>query len=117
MSTLPSDLPKGRFLEKINFKKMKGIIPAIIQDYKTKQVLMLAFMNKQALKKTLKTKTTWFWSRTRKKLWNKGETSGNLQTVKKIYLDCDDDTLLILVKQKGAACHTKKISCFHKKII
>lgn len=116
MQILPSDLPKGRFIKKINFKKLKSLIPAIIQDYKSKNVLMLAFMNKTALEKTLKTKTTWFWSRTRKKLWHKGETSGNFQTVKEIYLDCDNDCLLILVKQKGVACHTKKISCFYKKI-
>ncbi|MBU4331967.1 phosphoribosyl-AMP cyclohydrolase [Patescibacteria group bacterium] len=104
-------------LKKINFEKLAGLIPAIIQDWQTKQVLMLAFMNKDALEKTLETKTTWFWSRTRKELWNKGETSGNFQIVKEIYLDCDNDSLLILVDQKnGKACHTGKISCFFKKI-
>lgn len=102
-------------MEKINFKKLNGLVPAIIQDYKTKKVLMLGFMNKKALSKTLETKTTWFYSRTRKKLWNKGETSGHYQIVKKIYLDCDDDSLLILVKQmSGQACHTGRESCFYK---
>lgn len=106
-----------KLLKETNFKKLNGLIPAIIQDYKTKDILMLAFMNKDALQKTLETKTTWFWSRTRKKLWNKGETSGNFQIVKKIYLDCDNDSLLIIVNQKnGKACHTGEKSCFYKKV-
>ncbi len=103
-------------INKIDFQKNKGLIPAIIQDYKTNQVLMLAYMNKESFKKTLETGKTWFWSRERKKLWRKGETSGNIQTVKSIYLDCDDDTLLIQAKQKGMACHKGYKSCFFRKL-
>ena len=89
-----------------------GLIPAIVQDSKTKEVLMLAYMNEESLNKTLKTKQTWFYSRSRKKLWNKGETSGNIQEVIEISLDCDKDTVLVLVKPKGPSCHTGEVSCF-----
>lgn len=94
-----------------------GLIPAIIQDYKTGEVLMLAYMNKDSLKKTLKIKKTCFWSRSRKTYWIKGETSGNFQAVKAVYYDCDKDTLLIKVKQLGdcVACHTGNRSCFYRK--
>lgn len=98
------------------FKKNK-LIPAIIQDYKTNQILMLAYMNEESLKLTLETKKTWFFSRSRNKLWNKGETSGHFQFVKEIYGDCDNDTLLIKVEQIGPACHTGNISCFFNKIL
>jgi len=94
----------------------KGLIPAIVQDYRTKEVLMLAYMNKSSLKKTLKLKKTCFWSRSRKEYWVKGATSGNLQFVKKIYFDCDADALLIKVRQIGVACHTGKRSCFYRDI-
>lgn len=94
-----------------------GLIPAIIQDYETKEVLMMAYMNKQSLLKTNKTKETWFFSRSRKELWHKGATSGNTQQVVKISTDCDHDTLLILVKPKGPACHTGEISCFFNSLI
>ena len=104
-------------IELIDFNKGNGLLPAIIQDYKTKEVLMLAYMSKESLKKTLKDKTTWFYSRSRNELWNKGATSGNFQEVKEIYLDCDLDTFLILVNQKGVACHTGERSCFHKKLL
>ena len=101
---------------KLNINKLKfdkqGLIPAIIQDYKTKDVLMVAYMNKKSLQITLKEKKTCFWSRSRKKFWIKGETSGCFQSVKKIYYDCDRDCLLIKVIQKGVACHTGKYSCF-----
>lgn len=90
----------------------KGLIPAIIQDYVTGEVLMLAYMNEESYKKTLETGTTNFYSRSRKELWNKGATSGNFQYVKEIYLDCDCDTLLIKVEQKGVACHTGSRTCF-----
>jgi phosphoribosyl-AMP cyclohydrolase len=102
-------------LEKIDFEK--GLIPAIIQDYRTKEVLMLAYMNKEAFDKTVETGRTWFWSRSRKSLWNKGETSGHFQYVKSIKLDCDGDTLLITVEQIGAACHTGNQSCFYRDIV
>jgi phosphoribosyl-AMP cyclohydrolase len=101
---------------KIDFKKMNGLIPAIVQDWKNKDVLMLGFMNNEAWKKTIKTKKVTFFSRTRKKLWTKGETSGNFLLVKKIYMDCDNDSVLIKAKPKGNTCHTGKKSCFFKEI-
>ena len=101
---------------RIDFKKMNGLIPAIVQDYKTDKVLMLGFMNKEAWKKTLKTNKVTFWSRTKNKLWTKGETSGNFLIVKYLYIDCDNDTALIKVNPKGPTCHTGNKSCFFKKI-
>lgn len=101
----------------IDFNKGNGLVPTIIQDYKNKEVLMLAYMSKESLIKTLETKQTWFYSRSRKELWNKGATSGNIQTVKEIKIDCDLDTILVLVEQKGVACHTGELSCFHKKLL
>ena len=103
-------------LPKINFKKLNGLLPVITQDVKTNKVLMLGFMNKEALEKTLKESKVTYWSRTKKKLWTKGETSGNFQLVKEIWLDCDSDTLLIKVKQIGNVCHTGNKTCFFKKI-
>src|SRR5690625_4274905 len=101
----------------VNMKKLSfdenGLIPAIVQDVKTKAVLTLAYMNETSLKKTLETKETWFFSRKRKKLWNKGETSGNKQSVKHISFDCDEDALLIQVDPLGPACHKGKETCFH----
>ncbi|MFH1540728.1 MAG: phosphoribosyl-AMP cyclohydrolase [Elusimicrobiota bacterium] len=91
-----------------------GLIPAVIQDIKTKDILMLAYMNAESLRRTIKTKKTWFYSRSRKKFWMKGEESGNIQNVKKIFVDCDADTLLILVEPKGAACHNGYNSCFYR---
>lgn len=93
-----------------------GLIPAIIQDYKTGQVLMMAYMNEEALKKTVETKKTWFYSRSRQKLWMKGEESGHVQEVKEIRYDCDADALLIKVEQTGVACHTGHYSCFYRDI-
>ncbi len=93
-----------------------GLIPAIVQDAETGSVLMLAYMNSEAVKKTLESRETWFWSRSRQKFWHKGETSGNTQKVKEIYYDCDRDTLLLKVKQQGAACHEGYFSCFHNGI-
>lgn len=101
---------------KPDFKKM-DLIPAIIQDYKTNEVLMLAYVNKESYEYMLKNKRTCFYSRSRKKLWIKGETSGNFQYIKSIYLDCDNDTLLIKVKQIGNACHTGSYSCFFSTIM
>lgn len=94
----------------------RGLIPAIVQDAKTGQVLMLAYMNRQALNKTLETGRTHFFSRSRKKLWAKGESSGNIQRVRRIFLDCDGDTLLINVQQVKAACHTGYYTCFYRKL-
>jgi len=100
---------------KLQFEE-QGLLPAIIQDFHTKKVLMLAYMNRESFEKTLETKKTWFYSRSRKKLWNKGETSGNFQLVKRISYDCDGDALLIEVIQLGHACHTGAESCFFNEI-
>lgn len=102
---------------KLNFNKMDGLIPAIVQDDKTGEVLMLAFMNQDAWKATLTTGKATYYSRTRQTLWVKGNTSGNVQLVKEIMIDCDDDTVLLKVEQVGgAACHTGYSSCFFKKV-
>lgn len=106
---------KFNVLPKLKFNS-SGLIPAIIQDKKSKKVLMLAYMNRESLKLTLKEKRTCFYSRSRKVLWRKGETSGNIQKIKEIYYDCDSDTLLIKVEQTGPACHTGEKSCFYRKI-
>jgi len=106
---------KNEILDQIKFNQ-EGLIPAIIQDDNTKQILMLAYMNRESLKKTLEKGRTCFYSRSRRELWLKGDTSGNIQVVKKILLDCDNDTILVLVEQKGAACHTGNYSCFFKEI-
>ena len=102
-------------LKSLKFDK-QGLIPAIIQDYKTGEVLMLAYMNRQSLNRTIKLGKACFWSRSRKKYWVKGETSGNFQFVKQIAYDCDMDALLIKVRQIGVACHTGNRSCFYRKI-
>ena len=101
----------------IDFAKAGGLIPAIVQDWKTGEVLMLAYMNGDSWAKTQETGTACFWSRSRKKLWLKGETSGHVQKVKEAYLDCDNDALLLKVEQVGgAACHTGFRSCFYRRI-
>lgn len=92
------------------------LIPAVVQEASTGQVLMLAYMNKESLKRTLESGYTWFWSRSRQTLWNKGATSGHLQKVVAMYSDCDNDTLLVQVEQTGAACHTGHHSCFYTKM-
>jgi phosphoribosyl-AMP cyclohydrolase len=102
-------------LKDLRFDK-RGLIPAIIQDYKTAEVLMLAYMNRASLLRTLKLKKTCFWSRSRRVYWVKGSTSGNYQFLKSICYDCDMDSLLVKVRQAGAACHTGNRSCFYRKI-
>ena len=97
------------------FKKSE-LIPAVIQEESTGEVLMLAYMNRESLQKTLETGYTWFWSRSRQELWNKGATSGHLQRITDIKGDCDNDTLLIKVVQTGAACHTGNHTCFFNDI-
>ena len=92
------------------------LIPAVVQEASTGQVLMLAYMNKESLKRTLESGYTWFWSRSRQELWNKGATSGHRQKVVAMYSDCDNDTLLVQVEQTGAACHTGHHSCFYTKM-
>ena len=101
---------------KPDFKKME-LIPAIVQDYQTNQILMLAYVNEEAYNKMLETKQTYFYSRSRKQLWHKGETSGHFQNIKGMYLDCDLDTLLIFVEQIGVACHTGAYSCFFNEVL
>ncbi|MBU1121546.1 MAG: phosphoribosyl-AMP cyclohydrolase [Candidatus Omnitrophica bacterium] len=95
----------------------KGLIAAIVQDSKSGDVLMIAYMNKESLEITLKEKRTCFYSRSRQTLWRKGESSGHVQKVKSIYYDCDKDALLIKVKQEGVACHTGEWSCFYRRIL
>ena len=90
------------------------LIPAIVQDAETKEVLMLAYMNSKSLRLTIETGETWFWSRSRRELWHKGATSGNMQRVTEIRVDCDADTLLVLVDPAGAACHTGERTCFYR---
>ena len=102
-------------LDKIKFDA-QGLVPAVVQDAKTNAVVMLAYMNRESLKLTLETGYTWFWSRSRQELWNKGATSGNLQKVVEIYYDCDGDALLVKAELSGPACHTGEYSCFHNPI-
>jgi phosphoribosyl-AMP cyclohydrolase len=100
----------------IDFKKGEGLIPVIIQDASTHEVLMLGYMNRESWEKTLETGKATYWSRSRQKLWLKGETSGHVQEVKEAFLDCDGDTILLKVDQIGkAACHTGFRSCFHQR--
>lgn len=101
---------------KLDFDKNNGLIPAIVQDSTTKEVLMLAYMSKESLEKTLETGLACYYSRSRQELWTKGETSGHYQHVEAVFVDCDEDTLLLLVKQEGAACHTGHKSCFYRNI-
>ncbi|MFP4384290.1 MAG: phosphoribosyl-AMP cyclohydrolase [Spirochaetia bacterium] len=101
-------------MEKIDFEKTGGLIPAVVQDHRTGEVLMLAFMNRDALELTRKTGFAHYFSRSRQQIWKKGETSGHLQEVKELFTDCDRDTILLKVRQEGdTACHTGKRSCFH----
>ena len=99
-------------LTKIKFDE-HGLVPAVVQDARTKAVVMLAYMNQESLLLTIKTGYTWFWSRSRQELWNKGATSGNLQKVVEMCYDCDGDAILIKAKLSGPACHTGQYSCFH----
>lgn len=101
----------------LDFAKQGGLIPVIVTDYRTGQVLMLAYMNEESYRLTLETKQMHYWSRSRNELWHKGATSGHYQEVKSIKTDCDYDTLLIAVKQIGAACHTGEYSCFFNEIL
>lgn len=99
---------------KVDFAKGNGLVPCIVQDAATNQVLMMAYMNEESLQKTVDTGLATYWSRSRNELWVKGETSGHYQHVKEILIDCDEDTILIKVEQEGAACHTGKYSCFYR---
>jgi phosphoribosyl-ATP pyrophosphohydrolase/phosphoribosyl-AMP cyclohydrolase len=102
-------------LPEINYDE-RGLVPAIVQDAASGEVLMLAWVNEEALKRTIESRTTWFWSRSRGELWNKGATSGNVQHVVEVRYDCDADTLLYRVTPDGPACHTGERSCFYRTI-
>ena len=95
----------------------RGLIPAVVQQYDTGEVLMVAWMNAESLARTLDSGQTWFWSRSRQEFWHKGESSGHVQDVKEIRYDCDADTLLVLVDQHGPACHTGERSCFFRSLV
>jgi len=103
----------NKSLEEIDFEKSDGLIPVIVQDFSTKEVLTLAYSNPESLKLTKETGNSWFWSRSRNKLWMKGEESGNIQKVKEILVDCDSDAVIYLVVPSGPACHTGEKVCFH----
>ena len=100
----------------IDFSKSDGIVPVIVQDANTKEILTLAYTNKESLERTLSTGNSWFWSRSRKKLWMKGEESGNTQKIKEILVDCDSDALIYVVEPQGPACHTGERTCFHNSL-
>lgn len=104
-----------KILSQVKFDE-KGLVPVVVQSAKTKEVIMLAYMNAEAIVKTLETGKMYYYSRSRKKLWLKGEESGNFQKVKDMYIDCDNDTLLFIVEQKCGACHKGYYSCFFRKI-
>ena len=104
---------EGNLVQKMDWKKMEGLIPVAVQDANTKEILMLAYANVEALEKTLDTGYAHYWSRSRRELWKKGETSGHTQKIKRVIADCDYDALMYVVEQKGPACHTGDYSCFH----
>jgi phosphoribosyl-AMP cyclohydrolase len=102
---------------KLSFSKGNGLLPAIVQDHQSGDVLMLAYINEASWEKTLETGEAHYWSRSRQEIWHKGGTSGHVQVIKSIYADCDNDTVLFVVEQVGgAACHTGYRSCFHKRV-
>jgi phosphoribosyl-AMP cyclohydrolase len=103
-------------IDEIDFEKRNGILPVIVQDTLTKDILMFAYVNKGALSKTINTGNAWFWSTSRNKLWMKGEESGNIQPVERILVDCDSDALLYLVNSNKPVCHTGNRSCFHNEL-
>jgi phosphoribosyl-AMP cyclohydrolase len=106
-------MTEQNLIEQMDWKKMDGMIPVVVQDANTNTVLMLAYANKLALEKTLSTGFAHYWSRSRNELWKKGETSGHTQKIKRVAVDCDFDALIYIVEQKGPACHTGDYSCFH----
>jgi phosphoribosyl-AMP cyclohydrolase len=106
-------MTEENLMQKLDWKKGNGLIPVVTQDAETKAMLMLAYANKEALEKTLSTGFAHYWSRSRGKLWMKGETSGHTQKIVRVVADCDYDALLYIVEQKGPACHTGEATCFH----
>lgn len=116
---MSEDMMKDLSLEQVSEHirwDASGLVPAIVQDAQSKQVLMMAYMNRESLRLTLESGETWFWSRSREELWHKGATSGNVQTVVSMTYDCDGDTLLLQVNPKGPACHTGQTTCFYNEI-
>ena len=107
------DIMQFKVLKDLDFTKRGGLLPVIVQDQITKDILMLAYVNREALENTIKTGNAWFWSTSHKKLWMKGEESGNIQPVEKILVDCDADALLYVVNSNKPICHTGNTSCFH----
>jgi phosphoribosyl-AMP cyclohydrolase len=107
---------KASKIAEIDFAKSGGLVPVVTQEAKTGKVLMLAYANKEAVENTMKTKKATYWSRSRNELWVKGDTSGHVQKVRRVLVDCDNDTLLYVVDQVGPACHTGKHSCFFSKL-
>ena len=103
-------------IKDLDFNKGNGLIPVIVQDARTKDILMFAYADHEAVRKTVETGCAHFWSRSRKSLWKKGETSGNIQDVRNILVDCDGDTLIYMVNPHGPACHTGNKSCFYRKL-
>jgi len=110
---MQKDVVMNKKINEIDFAKTDGLVPVIVQDIHTKEVLTLAYANKESLELTQKTGNSWFWSRSRNKLWMKGEESGNVQKVKEILVDCDSDAIVYLVEPSGPACHTGDRVCFH----
>ena len=106
----------NKSIDEIDFEKSGGIVPVVVQDATTKDVLTLAYSNKESLELEKKTGKSWFWSRSRNKLWMKGEESGNTQTIKEILVDCDSDAIIYLVEPSGPACHTGEKVCFHNEL-
>ncbi|MFX0135664.1 MAG: phosphoribosyl-AMP cyclohydrolase [Candidatus Hodarchaeota archaeon] len=111
-----SETDAENIIKTLNFSKLNGLIAVIAQDIKTQEVVMSAFADKEAVKMTLTTGYAHYWSRSRNTLWKKGETSGHLQIVKEVYVDCDQDALLLKIDQITAACHTGYFSCFYRRI-
>jgi phosphoribosyl-AMP cyclohydrolase len=103
-------------ISNIDFSKSGGIVPVIVQNANTKEILTLAYTNKESLERTVSTGNSWLWSRSRNKLWMKGEESGNTQKIKEILVDCDSDALIYLVEPEGPACHTGERTCFHNSL-
>ena len=103
-------------ISELKFDPVTSLVPVVTQDWRTKEVLMVAYANEEALRRTMETGYAHYWSRSRRSLWRKGETSGNIQTLKEILVDCDLDTVLYLVDQKGPACHTGARTCFHNRL-
>ena len=108
--------PVSRSAANVRFEE-RGLVPAVVQQEGTGEVLMVAWMSAESLALTLETGTTWFWSRSRQELWNKGATSGNMQQVRRVLVDCDADTLLVEVDSPGPACHTGHRSCFYRELV